>query len=522
MSAVASTLDLPAARPAPETAELKGVVLVAVITILAVGNFLAVLDLTITNVLVPHIAGALGASPSDGTWVITGYGMAEAITVPLTGWLAARFGPEKVFALCLAGFGIFSVLCGLSPSLDILIFFRIVLGVCGGPLIPLSQALILKLVPQRHVNVAMIAWAMTSIIAPISGPVLGGLIGDNWGWQWAFYFKVPLTFVVAFFAWRILIPHGAPAAKAAIDYVGLLLLICWVGALQVMLGNGQDDDWFSSGFIVILFIMAAVCFIAFVIWELTDDAPIVDLRIFRNRAFSVSMVVVALAYGVVFGTIVLIPLWLQTSMGYTSTLAGYNSAFMGISSVFTAPVASLLMKRLDHRLIISIGLMAGTGTCMLYVGYDDQISFWQMVWPQLLLGFAAVMVMIPLIDMSVSSLPPADIAAAAGQFSFIRTLASALSAAAVVAYWNDRIRNDGAVLASNLQGPQALLNGAAAHGVGQHQALSLLDLMVQRQSVMLATNDTFLILAAMMAASAAIVWIAPKPPKSTGSMPIGH
>jgi DHA2 family multidrug resistance protein len=511
--------------PAPviaEQGEPGGLVLVAIIVILALGNFLSLLDLTITNVLVPHIAGALGSSPSDATWVITGYGVAEAITVPLTGWLAAQFGPVKVFVLGLAGFGVFSLLCGLAPTLNVLILCRVALGVCGGPLIPLSQTLLLKLVPKRHANAALSVWALTTILAPALGPVAGGLIGDNLDWQWAFYCKVPLSLLITLCAWRILTRYEAPTVKEPMDYVGLALLVAWVGALQIMLGDGQDRDWFGSGFIVLLLIVTIVCFIAFVIWEVTDRHPIVDLRVFRNRAFSVSMVVVALAYGVLFGGIVLIPLWLQTSMGYTSTWAGYISAFMGISSVAVAPLLALLMTRVDLRLLVSMGLFMAAAACWMYFGDDDQATFWQLVGPQLLLGAALMFIMVPLMEMSVSSLPAETTAAGAGQFNFIRTLASALAAAAVVAFWNDQTVADGAVLAAELQRPQGMLNAAAASGVGAHRALSMLDFLTQGQSVMLATNHVFLVLAALMAATAGIVWVAPKPPKSAGAMPMAH
>jgi MFS transporter, DHA2 family, multidrug resistance protein len=516
MSVVAST-----ALPT-EKGELTGFVLVAITLILATANFLALLDLTIANVLVPHIAGALASSPSDGIWVITGYGMAEAITVPLTGWLAERFGPVRVFIFGLFGFGVFSLLCGLAPSLDVLIFFRVALGVCGGPLIPLSQTLLLKLVPKQHATTALTVWALTSILAPALGPVIGGLIGDNLSWQWAFYFKVPLAFVLAFFAWRILAPHEARTTKAPIDFVGLMLLVIWVGALQFMLGNGQDMDWFSSNLIVALCVITVVGFIAFIMWEMTDKEPIVNLRIFTNRAFSVSMLVIALAFGAIFGCIVLVPLWLQTNLGYTSTWAGYNSAYLGIASVFVTPLVAFLMARMDHRIIVSLGLFTGTAACLMLASFNDQVSFWQLVWPQLFLGASMMLIMIPLMDMSVSSLPPEDTAAGAGQFNFIRTLARALFSAALVAFWNNQITTDGAALAGGLQRPQGFLRTAAASGLGPHRALSILNLMVQDQSVTLATNHTFLILAVIMLATAAIIWIAPKPVKSAGGIALGH
>lgn len=513
MSSTASSLAFPAKW------EPKGIVLVAIILVLALGNFLAILDLTIANVLVPHIAGSLASSPSSGTWVITGYGVAEAIMVPLTGWLSERFGPVKVFVICIIGFGIFSLACGVATSLGMLVAFRVALGICGGPIIPISQLLLIKLVPERHASVAMTVWAMGSILAPIMGPVLGGLIGDNLGWPWAFYFKVPLAFAIAFGAWKILTPHELPTVKATVDYVGLVLLVVWVGALQIMLGNGQEADWFNSDFIVMLFIIVVVGFISFVIWELTDKNPIVNLRIYQNRAFSVTQVVIALAFGAVFGSIVLVPMWLQTSMGYTATWAGYNSALQGVTCLIAAPIASMLMARMDHRAIASLGLLTIAASCLMRIGTTDQITFWQLMWPQFTLGFGMLLMMIPLLDMSVSSLPPEDTAAGAGQFNFVRTLASAISAAAIIAVWNNAISTSSATLAGELQHPQALLGAAAASGIGHDKALNLLNMMVQGQSVMLATNRTFLVVGLIVLFTAVFVWIAPKPLKKTGGGP---
>jgi DHA2 family multidrug resistance protein len=307
-----------------------------------------------------------------------------------------------------------------------------------------------------------------------------------------------------------------------VDYVGLVLLVVWVGALQIMLGNGQESDWFNSDFIVMLLIVVIVGFLSFVIWEMTDKNPIVNLRIFSNRAFSVSMVVIALAFGGVFGSVVLVPMWQQIGMGYTATWAGYNSAFGGVTCLIAAPIASYLMARMDHRAIASIGLLFCAAAAFMRVGYSDQITFWQLVWPHLTLGFGMIMMMIPLMDMSVSSLPQEDTAAGTGQFNFVRTLASAISTATVVAFWSNSITTNGAVLAGELQHPQALLGAAAASGMGHDKALSLLNMMVQGQSVMLATNRTFLIVGIVMVAAAAFVWVAPKPPKKEGGSLLGR
>jgi len=495
--------------------EPHGLALLAIVLILAMGNFLAVLDMTIANVLVPHIAGALASSSSEGTWVITGYGVAEAIMVPLTGWLTERFGPVRVFVVCVAGFGAFSVACGMATSLDVLIAFRVALGVCGGPLIPISQTLLIAIVPKRQANAALGVWSMATILAPVAGPVIGGLIGDNWSWPWAFYIKAPLAAVIAFGAWRILTPYETPTVKATVDFAGLALLVVWVAALQTMLGIGQDRDWFNSQFVDALLIVTVVGLVAFVIWEATDRKPIVDLSVFANRGFAVSTAVIAVAFGATFSSVVLVPLWLQTSMGYTATWAGYNSALSGVTMLLAAPLTTALMARFDLRAVACVGLLIGAGASLMRVGYNDQMTFWQLMWPQLAFGAGMVMSIVPLMDMSTASLEDKDVASGAGLFNFSRTLASALATAAVVAVWNNQIRASGATLAGELQ-PHAFLDAATASGMSHDKAVNMLDLIVQGQSVMLATNRTFLILGVIQLGTAALVWIAPKPPRRAG------
>jgi len=505
--------SIAAERAFPAGSQPTGLLLVAVVAVLAFGNFLAILDLTITNVLVPHISGSLAVAPSDGTWVITSYAVAEAIMVPLTGWLAERFGPVKVFVAGIVGFGVVSILCGLATSLPMLILFRILLGICGGPLIPLSQTLLLQIVPPRHEIKALAAWGATTIIAPAVGPTLGGWIGDNWSWPWAFYIKVPFAIALAFVAWRLLARHEQPTVKARVDFVGLGLLILWVGALQIMLGNGQNLDWFNSAFIVELLIVTVVGFFAFLIWELTDQAPIVNLRVFRDRSFSISMVVIALSFGALFGSLVLVPLWLQTDMGYTALWAGYNTAMLGVFSVIAAPITSFLMTKYDHRLIVCVGLLLAAASSLVRVTFNADMTFLQLLWPQMAQGFAFPLIVVPLMDMSVSSLPPKATAAGAGQFNFVRTLSSAISTAVVVAGWTNAIDTKKAILAGELHnaaGALALLEGG---GFSENQARTLLDWAVQGQSVMLGTNQMFLVVGLVMLFTAAVVWIAPKPPR---------
>jgi DHA2 family multidrug resistance protein len=495
--------------------------LAVIVLILAVANFLAVLDLTIANVLVPHIAGSLGASSSDGTWVITGYGVAEAIMVPLTGWLTERFGPVRVFTTCIIGFGFFSFLCGVSTSLIVLILVRVALGICGGPLIPLSQTLLIKIVPKRYATVALAVWTMTTVLAPILGPVLGGLLADNWSWEWAFFINVPLAAVMTLLAWRMLTPHESPIKKMPIDFAGLGLLILAVGSLQIMLGTGQDNDWFNSEFIVALLVVTGVGFGLFIIWEITCPNPIVNLGVFRNRSFSISMVVIALVFGALFGGSVLVPLWLQTNIGYTATWAGFNQALPGTTMVIAAPIAAFLMSRVDLRAVACAGLVICGASQLMRVGFNDHMTFWQMVQPQIIYGSGMMIAVMPLMEMATNTLADRDVASGTGLFNFIRTLSSALSTAIVIATWNNQVTYNKAALVGALRDPLAFLSTIEAGGASTERSHSMLDMMVSGQSVMQATNNVFLILGSLTLLAGALVWLAPKPPKRTNARPQG-
>src|SRR5215831_120883 len=284
---------------------LNGATLWLTAIVLATANFMAVLDMTIANVSVANIAGSLGISGTQGTWVITCYSVAEAIIVPLTGWLAGRFGPVRVFVTAMGLFGACSAFCGFSNSLGMLIVGRIMQGLSGGSLMPLSQTLLLKIFPKEKSGAAMALWAMTTLVAPVLGPILGGWLCDNWSWPLIFFINVPIALMASPIAWRMLRRYEEPLQRAPIDRVGLALLVVFVGALQLMLDLGKDRDWFESGLISALACVAAVGFVAFLIWELTEAHPIVDLRVFRHRGFAAGVLTIALGFGAMFGANVL-------------------------------------------------------------------------------------------------------------------------------------------------------------------------------------------------------------------------
>ena len=497
-----------AAEESPDV--LEGPRLVSAICLLSLATFMAVLDTTIINVTVPHIAGAFAASPDEGTWTITSYAVAEAFTVPLSGWLAARFGAVQVFLAGIIGFAAASILCGLSTSLDMLVILRVIQGLAGGPLIPMSQILILKVTPKRHTEMAMGLWMMTTILAPIAGPILGGLLADSVGWRWAFYLNVPVSLICAVWAWRLFAGARESVAARRIDYVGLALLAIWVSALQIMLDNGERLDWFASPRIVALAAVALAGFVFFVIWEVTDRDPVVDLRLFRHRGFAVAALAMTLTFGAFFASIVLLPLWLQINLGYTATLSGDVLALQGLLGVLAAPLVAAVMPRVDSRILMSAGLGILALAIFYRSGFALNIGFNQMVLPQLAMGLGIPLFFVPLMTISVTAVNQNERASASGIINFLRTLAGAVATAMVISAWNTDQAATRFTLAGRLQNTDGLLQTLQDQGQSADQALSSLDGMLQSQSLMLATNHMAVLLAGVLALTALGIWLMPR------------
>jgi DHA2 family multidrug resistance protein len=479
--------------------------------VLAMSNFMVVLDTSIANVSIPNIAGGLAVSSNEGTWVITSYQVAEAITVPLTGWLAQRFGAVKVYVTGIALFGLFSALCGLAPSLSVLVFCRIMQGLAGGPIMPMSQTLLLRVFPPQQAPQAIGIWSMTTVVGPIAGPLLGGFLSDGFGWPWVFYVNVPVAIFCAVFAWRILAKHENAIRKLPIDGVGLGLLVVFVGAMQIALDKGRELDWLNSPTIVGLMITAAIGFVCFLIWELTAENPIVNLRVFRHRAFATATVTMALTFGSFFAGIVIIPLWLQTNMGYTATWAGYATAFNGVLAVVMSPIVAQLVRKFDPRALVCFGVSWLACVMLWRTTFASNISFGLMIWPQLAQGFAMPFFFIPLMALGTGALAPDEVASGAGLINFMRTTAGAFGTSIATTVWEDGAARAHANLAGEVNNPSTVLNQIGALGLSSGQALQQLDMLVQSQAVMLATNRIFVSIAAMMLIAAASIWLAPKP-----------
>ncbi|WP_180063887.1 DHA2 family efflux MFS transporter permease subunit [Acinetobacter sp. YH16042] len=495
--------------------DLKGGRLILAALVLALANFMVVLDMTIANVSVPHITGSLAVSASQGTWVITSYAVAEAICVPLTGWLAGRFGSVRVFVISLFGFTVFSILCGLSTSLEMLVFCRIGQGLFGGPIMPLSQTLLMRIFPPEKQSQAMGMWAMTTVVSPILGPILGGTISDNLSWHWIFFINIPVGIGCAIAAMRLLKTAETPTQKLKIDRGGLLLLVLWIGALQLMLDLGHERDWFNHPFIVVLALTAFVGLIIFTIWELTERHPVVNILLFKYRSFTISVLALAFGFGAFFGSIVLIPQWLQINLGYTATWAGYLTATMGVGSLTMSPIVAKLATKYDQRALASFGLSILGGVTLMRAFWTTDADFMALALPQILQGFAVPFFFIPLSNMALASVLPQDMASAAGLMNFLRTMAGAIGASIAVTIWDDHTKVARSEMVSNLHVTE-VQNTLVNHGMSSEAALGYISSLVDKEALTLSANHVFLVLAGVFIFAALIIWLCPRPKAGVG------
>lgn len=506
------------ANPAPNNARgapLHGAPLALLTVAVAFSTFMEVLDLTIVNVSVPHIAGSLGVSPNEGTWAISSYSLASAIMQPLTGWIARRFGEVRTFCISVLLFVAMSMLCGMATSMPMLVIGRLLQGAGSGPMVALSLALLLNNYPNEKKGIALALWAMTVVVAPIFGPILGGWLTDNYSWPWIFYINVPVGILAAVITWNLLRTRESPVARVPIDFIGLILLILGVGCLQFMLDNGNDKDWFSSPLILTLGITALVALVFFVVWELTDEHPVVSLSLFRKRNFTVGVIALSLGMVGFFGINVVFPLWLQINLGYTATWAGLATAPVGILAFLMSPIIGKNIQRLELRSVTTFAFLVFGLTSYWFANFPSDASFGQLALPRLVMGLGIACFFIPLNQVILSGLKPDEIASAGGLSNFFRTIAASFSTAVTVTLWQHRSEYHHAVLAEHLNAASpattTYLQHLQAAGASVQRAWALIDSMVTRESLTLAVNDVFLLCAIMFLAMIPVVWLA-KPP----------
>jgi DHA2 family multidrug resistance protein len=481
-----------------------------VATALALGTFMQVLDTTIANVSIPTIAGNLGVSSDQGTWVITSFAVANGISVPLTGWLMQRFGVVRVFVASVLMFTIASFLCGVAWSLASLVMFRVVQGLVSGPMVPGSQALLLTIFPPNRKGTALAIWSMTTLVAPIMGPIMGGHISDNYSWPWIFYINVPVGVFCAFVCWQGLKNRETPTRKLKIDIVGLSLLVVWVGALQLMLDTGKDHDWFGSPLIRAEAIIAAVGFVAFVIWELGEKHPIVDLSLFRNRNFAVGCAAFCLGYAIFFGAVVLQPLWMQSWLGYTATWAGLVAAPSGIVALLISPLVGKYVDKLDARLFACISFAAFAVSYFMRAGYTADASFSAYVMPLLVQGIAMATFFVAMLSILLDGVAPERLPAASGLSNFMRITAGAFAASIVTTFWDrhaafhqSRLAEASSIYDIPLQRTLDTLRG---FGLDDLQAIGLMARTLASQAYLKSALDYFWISGWLCVAMMVFVW----------------
>jgi DHA2 family multidrug resistance protein len=512
----------PAAAPAPAAPRaatphaaappLTGSALVLGTIALSLATFMNVLDTSIANVSIPAIAGDLGVSPDQGTWVITSFGVANAISLPLTGWLTQRFGQVRLFTVSVLLFVLSSFLCALAPSLGLLILFRVIQGAVAGPMIPLSQSLLLSSYKKERAGTALAMWSITTLVAPVAGPLLGGWITDNISWPWIFYINIPVGIAAAAVTWVIYRPRETATVRLPIDGVGLGLLVIWVGALQVMLDRGKDLDWFESPQIAILAAVVVVAFVLFLVWELTERHPVVDLRLFQRRNFWTSTVAMSVAYGTFFGNLVLLPLWLQQYMGYTATMAGMVLAPVGLLAILLSPLVGRNITKVDPRLFATVSFAIFAVVLYMRSQFNTDADFRTLMVPTILQGAAVAVFFIPLVSLSLSGLSPDRFPAASGLFNFARITAGSFGTSIATTMWDRGASLHHAQLAEHISPFDAnalqALDTMRAGGVGQQQSYQMLNHLIDQQAFMLSANDIFFMSALLFLGLIGVIWLA--------------
>jgi DHA2 family multidrug resistance protein len=492
-------------------------------------TFMEVLDTTVVNVSLPHIAGSLSASIDEATWALTSYLVANAIILPMTGWLASMFGRKRLLMLSVVGFTAASFLCGLAPTLGLLIVFRILQGATGGALQPLSQAVLLEAFAPQDRGKAMGFWGLGIVVAPILGPVLGGWLTDSYSWRWVFYINIPVGIAsIVMTKLYIFDPPYLRTESRAVDYWGIGMLAVGIGALQIVLDKGQEEDWFSSTMITTLAVVSAVTLVALVIHELTADDPIVDLRVFKARSYAVGVFLMTVVGFVLYGSMVLLPIMLQTVLGYPPLQAGIAMAPRGIGSFFMMPLTGLMTGRFDPRKLLTTGLIVG-GTTLLWLSrLNLQAGYWDIFWPQLIQGVGMSLLFVPLTTVSMDPIPREKMGNATSLFNLMRNIGGSIGIAATGTMLARNTQATTAVLGANvtafdhasqatlMQMRAAFIASGSDPVTATSRANAAVFGMVQRQATMVSFVGIFLLLGILFIALVPLVLLMRRPRRGAG------
>jgi MFS transporter, DHA2 family, multidrug resistance protein len=507
--------DSSQAAGAFEYPPLHGGKLLLLTAAIALATFMEILDMTIVNVSVPAISGSLGVTTSEGTWTVSSYMLAAAIMQPLSGWIARRFGEVRTLLTSICLFMVFSAVCGLATSLPMLVGARLVQGFVSGPMMSVAQATLLRNYSVERRGIALALWSMVIMIAPIFGPILGGWITDNLSWPWLFYINLPVGAFSAAAIWSILRHRESKTVKLPIDAVGLVLLVVGVGSLQFMLDNGNEKDWFNSPVILAAGITSIIAISFLIPWELNDQHPVVDLHLFGRRNFRVGTCALGAAYFAFMGVNIIFPLWLQTTVGYTATWAGFAIAPVGLLSLIITPFVGRFIGRINLRLAASFAFCVFGLAIFWTATLNETASFAQFAMPRLMQGVGISFFFLPLNQILLSGVPANELASASGVSNFVRTMSGSFSTAIAVWVWNRRSDYHHAVLTEHIRNSadawtqyQAQL---AAHGISGSGASEYVNLVISSQASTLAVNDVFNVLGVLFLLLIPLIWFA-KPP----------
>ena len=498
-------------------------------------TFMEVLDTSIANIALPHIAGNLSATPEEATWVLTSYLVANAIVLPTTGWLANHFGRKRVFMACITMFTFASMLCGLAWNLPTLVFARILQGVGGGAMVPMAQSIMLESFPPAKRGSAMALFAMGVVVAPILGPTLGGWITDNYSWRWIFYINLPVG-IAALFAAEWLVedpPYIRRNLEATIDYIGFALLAVWLATLQILLDKGQEADWFGTEWVRWFTLISVLAFAGFVYWEFTTEHPLVDLRVFQYRNFTLGLILMTSLAAILYGTTAQIPLFLQTLMGYPALQSGYAMSPRGIAAFITTALVGRLVGKVRAKWMLYLGFSLLAVSSFMLSRINLQVAPMNVIWPSLVNGVAISFIFVPLTTATMSQLGQAQIGNASGLYNLMRNLGGSIGIAFVTTMLARGAQSHQGQLVGNLAADRpAFVHelAAAQHQLAQHtdavtathQAYAGMYSQLDQQAHLMAFTDNFYIFGAMALCGLPLVLLFKRVTPTAKRAPTGH
>lgn len=481
-----------------ETKYLTGLPLLLATTAIALATFLIVLDYSIANVSIPYIAGDLAVSVDQGTYVITAFAVGNAIVLPISGWLTKRVGTIRLMFLSTLGFTFLSFICGMSENIETLVTARFLQGAAAGPMIPLSQTLIVLIFPPEKKSAALSFWSTVVIVAPILGPIVGGWLSYDYSWPWIFFINIPVGIFSALTVKLLLGKQETPIEKHRTDWVGLVLLAVSVSCFQFLLDKGEQYDWLKSDLIASCAVISFVCFVFLIAWELLIEDPLLELRLLKIHSYMLSIVYIGVMYALYFGTVVLVPLWLQTNMGYTAIWAGIAVAPIGIIPALFSFSMGKVVDRIGPLipLFLALSLFSLSSFETAYLNTD--VDIWNIMFSRFLLGFGMLFFIVPLFELQVRDLPKENMASGAGMFHFVRAMSGGIGTSIFTTLWTRRSAFHHANLASQVvperQPVDAFFSRLNHMGFTEGESWELLNDMTNNQAAVLGLNDCFYII----------------------------